>query len=167
MSIPLGQIVHSPADIFRYLLIQQGYGSLPNITSPQPWPITADTELDSPDNAITVTSTTGEIYGRVQVTGEHVEAFGIQVKVRSSYSTAGWTQVNAVAVGMDHTDIDNSLNYQLLTIPANVQQGTPTAIYTVQAVTRKGPVISLGREAGSSRRFLFTVNCIFTVQQVS
>ena len=154
MPILLGQLLHSPADIFRYLLIQAGYGILPVVGSLTDWPVTADTELDQPDNIIAVTNTQGETYGRIHVTGEQPEHFGIQIKVRSSLSTTGWTKANAIAVGMDQL-----LSFNSVTIGSNE--------YHVKQVTRKGSVLSLGREIPSSRRFLFTLNSVVVIHQIS
>ena len=149
MTILLGQLLHSPAYIFRQLMINYGLA-----TASGDWPVTADTELNLPDNALVVTNTEGERWGRIQVTGEQPEHFGVQVKIRSSLPQVGWTKANLIAVAMDQ-----QLSYQSVTIDSSV--------YAVGAITRKSSVLSIGREAGASKRFLFTVNAVFVVEQMS
>lgn len=157
MSVLLGRLNHSPADIFRHLLINHNLGTEWVYNVPTDWPITADTELDLPDNFICVTNTTGELHGRIQVTGEQPEHFGIQIKARSSIPNelGGWNKLNDIAVAMDQTLSHTAVNV------------VGTHHYVVGAITRKGGILSVGREQGASKRFIYTLNAVFVCHQLS
>lgn len=158
MTILLGQLAHSPADIFRKLLIDKNFGSAQGASLA--WPITADTELDLPDNFICVTNTVGETYGRIQVTGEQPEHFGIQVKTRGSLPYDCWNKMNAICVAMDQ-----SLSFNVVNLPPIAS--IAASQYRIGAITRKGGVLSVGREQGASKRFIYTLNAVFVCHQLS
>lgn len=159
MTVLLGQLQHSPADIFRTRLINAGIGSIQGMN--MSWPVIVDTELDLPDDTIVVTNSEGERFGRVQVSGEQPEHFGVQVKVRGTLSTAAWTKANQIAVAMDQ-----QLSHYTVHLLANSSLGLVAAGYRIGAVTRKSGPLSVGREQGT-KRFIYTINAIFVCHQVS
>lgn len=142
-----GLLTHSPADILRYLLISKGLGITPTPTpSNSVWPIYADNEPDGPDNCITVFNTTGKKNGRYQVTGQVHEFHGIQIRIRSSISTVGYTKSRAIAITLDENVLTESVNVS----------GT---VYCVQSFTRTSDVIPLGKEASTpSKRSIHVIN---------
>ena len=156
MTILCGQLAHSPADVIATLLVDVGLAvEISNVgVIVGSWPVSVDTELNLPDDSLTVTNTAGELNGRIQITGEQPEHFGFQIKVRASLPTTGWEKANAIAVALDQ-----SLSYQSVTI------GSST--YDVGAVTRRGGVLAVGRELASTKRFLYTINAVVVINQTN
>lgn len=154
MPILNGQLLHSPANVIAQALIDIGLASEVSSVGAigGDWPVTVDTELNLPDDSITVTNTQGELNGRIQITGEQPEHFGFQIKVRASLPTTGWQKANGLAVALDQ-----SLSHQSVTIDSS--------IYAVGAVTRKGGVLAIGRELASTKRFLYTINAVVVINQ--
>jgi len=92
--------------------------------------------------------------GRVQIDGQTIEHFGVLVRVRSDDYQEGYVKARDIAVALD----------------LDIEQTTTTigsTDYLVEAVTRRGGVISLGKESGRSKRDIFTVNTIVTLRQIS
>lgn len=145
-------LAHSPADIIRYLLVALGKGSLPE--DELAWPIFAGQEPDSPDSCITLYDTSGIIEGRAQVSGEIQEHYGIQIKVRAASSTVAYAKINTLA-----DCIDESIRNNTVTISSSQ--------YIIYAITRKGGILSLGKELSASKRNLYTVNAIVSLVPVA
>lgn len=143
---------HSPADIVRTLLIAKGVGTDPDSANPV-WPIFADREPTSPDNVITVYNTPGRYNGRV-MQGEVQGPEGIQVRIRAANSAKGWLKADEV-----HTMMAEGVLRDIVTIGA--------ARYLVQAISRIGDVLPLGKESPTSQRNIFTINAVVTVTQCS
>lgn len=150
---PSGEALsHSPADIVRYLLVNLSRGSLPEDEAA--WPIYVSQEPDHPDSCITVYDTSGIIEGRAQISGEIQEHYGIQIKVRAASPTVAYAKISEV-----NNWIDKSVRNNLVTIESSQ--------YLVYAITRKGGILSLGKELSSSKRNLYTVNAIVSLVPVA
>lgn len=156
MPILDGQLTHSPADVVAQVMIDLGLASGMGADGrPEGvWPVTVDTELNLPDDTVAVTNTEGILNGRIQITGERPEHFGFQVKVRSSLPTTGWNKANLMAVALDQ-----QMSYNNVTLDSST--------YEVQAVTRMGGVLAVGRELASTKRFLYTINAVVVIDQTS
>ena len=146
------QLSHSPADIVRYLLIALARGSLPEDEAA--WPIYVSQEPDTPDSCITVYDTSGILEGRAQVSGEIQEHYGIQIKVRAASTTVAYAKISEV-----NNWIDESVRNNLVIIDSSQ--------YLVYAITRKGGILSLGKELSASKRNLYTVNAIVSLVPVA
>lgn len=146
-----GLLQHPPAEIVQALLALLGVGVVPP-TAGQ-WPIYSPTEPDSPDNVMTIGNTAGRDDGSNHVTGEHTIHHGVQIRVRSSTSSVGFVQANAVLVALNKYS-------------SNVQVVIDSATYLVQKVSTVGDVIPLGKEAPTSQRFLFTLNALVSVRMI-
>ena len=143
-------LTHSPADVIRWLLINNGQGSDPDLG--QAWPIYASSEPTGPDNCLTVYDLQGTEDGREHHGGEILEHPGWQVRVRAQDHRTGWTKLNAVRVWMSETAC-----MEVVTI-----EGTADLVW---AFTRIGNVIPLGTDVAKTKRHLFTLNGTVPIQQ--
>jgi|WetSurMetagenome_2_1015567.scaffolds.fasta_scaffold586091_2 hypothetical protein len=150
----MNTLAHSPADVVRWLMIDLSLGTDPAGTgTSDSWPIHASSEPDYPDNLITIYDTAGVQQGRIQNTGETVEHRGIMVQVRGTDHATAWGKMDAIKVALDES-VHNSLVI------------VDSSQYTVYAVTKQSGPLSLGREQNTNR-FLFTLNAIVALQQLS
>ena len=145
-------LTHDPADIIRYLLIDLSSATLP--TANGTWPAYSANEPDTPDNCITVYNTTGNIQARLNQTGAQVEKFGVQIRVRGATHPIGFAKGKTIENKMD-TEV-----YRDVVTIASSQ-------YLVHAVSRSGTLIFAGKDASSSKRFIFTLNILVDVRQLS
>ena len=143
---------HSPADIVRYLLVDLSRGTLPEDETT--WPIYVSQEPDSPDSCITVYDTSGILEGRAQISGEIQEHYGIQIKVRAASPTVAYTKIAEINSWIDESVRNNSVTIE-------------SSQYLVYAITRKGGILSLGKELSASKRNLYTVNAIVSLVPVA
>lgn len=148
----LGSLLDSPAAIIAQLMIDLSAATDP--TSNLAWPVSVDSELDTPDNMMTFTNTEGFQEGRVQQTGEMSSLPGFQLKVRAADPEVAYAKAQALAVIFDQVVYHNTV-----TVGSNV--------YRVGAITRKGNVLYLGREGSGSKRTLYTVNAIVDIIQTA
>lgn len=147
-----GALTHSPADILRRALVSLGVGVLPEDGGD--WPISATVEPNKPDNSITLYNTTSIKQGRSQLNGEIQEQYGIQVRVRSAGTVAGYTKANEVVIALDQS-------IRLTTVTIN------SSVYLIYGVSRLGGVIDLGKETPTSKRNLSTINATVTLRQTT
>lgn len=151
-------LTNSPADVIRWALINAGGGTLPSAGGD--WPIAAWQESDTPDNFVTLYDTSGTLDGRVHNDGEIQEHPGIQIRVRSGNPNDGNEKIRQLI------DIcDKQFRNTLVTCPNLV--GVGTTLYLVYAMTRKGTVLSLGKDTPQTKRALYTVNYIVSLKQLS
>lgn len=146
------ELIHSPADIIRYLLISQGKGSEPS--DDLDWPMFTSSEPTIPDNCITTYDTSGVLQGRIQYSGEMVEHYGFQIRVRGSDHNTAWRKMNDIKTQMDQ-------GVRLDTVNIN------SSIYLVEAITRSGGILALGKESPTSQRLVFTLNAIVALRQLA
>lgn len=146
-----GLLANSPADIAQALLVSLGVVSNPTLN--QAWPAYVSMEPSTPDDCVTVKDTAGKDDGRTMVDGERQEHHGFQVRIRGSTHLEGFAKANAVQIALDQQ-----------VLGATVTIGAHT--YVVYAVSTS-PVLSLGKEQGTSKRSLFTINCTAALRQIS
>lgn len=147
-TIPLA---HSPADVLRRVLIALSEGVDPPLTV---WPIYASREPHSPDNCVTVIDTDGVQQGRYMKTGERAERHGVRIIVRATDHKVGWAKARALAVAIDEDVYDNEVTLD----------GTT---YRVHAVSRRGNVVSEGRNVPTSQRNVFTIEGTVSLKTIS
>ena len=147
----LGTLNDSPAAVLAQIFIDKGWATDP--TSNLAWPVSVDSELATPDSMMTLTDTEGTINGRVQVSGQASELFGVQLKIRAADPQAGHLQANAMAV-----NLDQNLYHVRTTLGVNQ--------YFVGSATRKGSPLALGREGTATKRYLYTINMIVDIIQL-
>jgi len=134
---------HTPAEVLRAALLEQGLGVLPSISSAA-WPIYVDHLPQDPNKAICIYDTSGTLEGRIQRTGETISKSGWQVLVRSSEHSAGWCRMEMIREYLD--------SIRCLSVSID---GTD---YEIGSVSQKTTVLSLGQEPDRQRRNLFTLN---------
>jgi hypothetical protein len=143
-----GTLTHSPADIIAQLLVDIGYGIDP--TANGAWPIFTDVEPDLPDNCITCGDTSGQLQGRFMFDGKVQGMDGVQVRVRGATQPIAFVKANAIAEAL-------SAVYQKI-----VHLGGSN--YEVHSISRTSFVESRGKDAPSSKRSLFFINCLVHVE---
>jgi hypothetical protein len=145
----MAELTHNPDRIIRSLLLSLSLGT--DSADDGAWPVYYSVEPDHPDEVITVYSTIGILQGRSQLTGAHEEKYGIQVRVRGQSEIAGRSKIAAIVNGLDTQTL-------LKTISVSATS------YIVHAMSRKGSILSLGKDQNSNR-YLFTVNYTATITE--
>ena len=151
-----GTLVHSPADVIRTLLIDLGLGTAPSDEGT--WPIYVGQEPDSPDSVITVYDTAGLLQGRTMPDGEMQEKHGFQVRVRDANHYQGYEKAREIAVALDES-------VSLDGVSVGDDAGTGKQAYIVYAVSRRGGVLSLGKDVQRTKLNLFTINAVVALRQ--
>ena len=147
-----GLLIHSPANVLSQLLMDKGAGTDP--IDEDAWPIYSNGEPSSPDNVITITDTSGEIQGRVMFTGQELEQYGVQIRIRCNDPEDGFAKANALTVTMDQ-----EIYRDTVTLDSDT--------YLVHAVNRKGGVIVLGKDANKTDLNLYTINVTVTLTRTT
>lgn len=145
-----GDLDHSPADIVRYLLIALGHGTLPPATD---WPIYEGAEPTAPDALVTTYNVTGVDQGRSQIDGQRYTREGVQIRIRGADHPSAFAKSREIAVAIDEDVLQET-----------VVIGAST--YFVHAISRTSGPLALGHAPGS-KRFLFTINCLVNVRQLT
>ena len=140
-----------PASIMAYYIINE----LAEMTKPSDkgdWPIYTGHLPDGTNvetNAGVIYDTPGTQDMR-SMNGKVPEHPGIQIRIRSNNRETGYVKIENIARALD--DVFN----------ASITIGT--VAYLIQSISRTSPIISLGVEEGTKRRFHFTVNYVLTIQ---
>lgn len=143
-----GTLLHSPADIIRNLLRNNGHGTMPE--EREAWPLNITVEPDKPDNCITLYDTQGRDFGFTAPDKERQVMEGIQIKVRATEHKAGFVKANAIAIAIDR------ISEAVLTIESTQ--------YIVHRIRRTSDVLVLGLEMPQSVRSLFTINAVVSLR---
>lgn len=146
-----GILVHSPADVLRYLMVDLGLGALLNSGT---WPISVDQLPDKPDSSIVVRDTVGRLGGKDNPTGQLQRHPGIQIIVRAAKFPTVWTKAEGIL--------------QSLTESVNAKQvSIDDSAYLVQSITITSGPIGLGKESPRSNRNLLSINAVISLRQLS
>jgi len=143
-----------PVDILAPYIIAQGIGSLTAPAAGSDWPLYTAYQPDDSSvktNSACFYDTPGIKDGRLMA-GSAITHYGMQLRIRCDTYTTGYAKAEEVAVAMD--DIFNASQV----IGANT--------YTIQNISRQGPVIPLGVEKGTKGRQLFVVNFRATLTRI-
>ena len=144
----------SPAFILSEYIINE----LLSMTNPENgglWPLYTAHMPDGDDvesNCGALYGTPGILDGRL-MTGLVIEHPGIQLRIRSKTYEVGFAKTEAIVLSLD--GVNNS------TVVIN------SSTYQIQNVSKSTPIIPLGLERGTERRFLFTVNFLMTLKKVA
>jgi len=151
-EISPGTIDYSPAYILAWYMINElEIMSLPSASSD--WPLFINALPDKStikDSAGAIYDTSGTLDGRVLSTGEVVEHYGLQVKIRSRDYQTGWQKIRDIAASF--STVQN--------IVVNIGDDD----YRVWNISRTSPVVNLGID--ERKRFQFTVNFLTTMSEV-
>lgn len=148
-------IGRSPASIIANYVILELL-SMTNPLSKDTWPLYISHMPDGKNievNCGAVYDTAGLIDGNKLPSGEVTQHPGIQLRIRSSSYETGFIKIEAVAASLDAIYRDT------------VEIDSVT--YQIQNLKKTTPVIPLGPERGTKRRFLFTVNYLLTLKKVA
>lgn len=149
-----GILHHSPAEIVQQLLIDLGYGDDVDFTGTgTSYPVYHGLMPDVTEDCLCVTDTEGMLHGRDMVAGGRQEHVGVQIRARSESVTGGAQKMRDIAQGLDSVVYQNTVTIGGYS-------------YHVQAITRTSPVIYIGPEIGTSRRYLFSVNAVISVREL-
>lgn len=96
--------------------------------------------------------TSGILDGRL-MTGLVIEKPGIQLRIRSKTYEVGFAKAEAVALSLD------GVNNDIVVVDS--------ITYQIQNISKSTPVVPLGLEKGTKRRFLFTINFLMTLKKVA
>ena len=141
----------SPASILAYYIIN----TLAKMTDPSDgstWPLWISHMQDKPSNAGAIYDTSGIIEQR-QMSGLVPTHQGIQIRIRAISYETGYAKIEDIASALDEVfDISVEIDPEE---------------YVIQNIGRSSPIVSLGIEEGTKRRFLFTVNFLLTLRKIS
>lgn len=144
------ELTLSPAAVLAdYIIV-----SLAKMTSPSSagtWPLYISSmpdENDVPDNCGAIYDTTGLKDGR-QMNGPVIRHYGIQLRIRSTDYQTGWIKIEDISSDLDTLSSEYTVN---------------SIVYTIRNVSRTSPIVALGMEPGTARRFHFTMNYLVTIK---
>lgn len=157
----------SPAELVRVALLAVG---APPITEPpaslsgppsatdsdDAWPCYVSSMPDSNDSLFDRVACLYDTPGRESrriASGEHIGAYGLQVRVRSISYQEGWTKILAICKALEQ------INYQ------TVEDENEDEM-VIQSLNRTSPPASIGAEPGTKRRENFTANFLVWLQGV-
>ena len=119
------------------------------------WPLYTSYMPDGDDvesNCGALYNTTGILDGRLMA-GEVIKHQGLQLRIRSLTEDEGYDKAEEVGLGLDEVQNDT------IVIDSNS--------YEIQNVRKTTPIIPLGLEKGTNRRYLFTINFLVTLKKVA
>lgn len=114
------------------------------------WPLFMIAEPDTPNQCATIYDTTPVVDGIVKQTGEMMQHYGLQLRVRDPSYASGWNKATEVKTLLP------TLRYVTITVDGED--------YQLQAAIPTSGVIPLGMD--DKRRELFTVNFVATVKEI-
>lgn len=144
----------SPASIMAYYIIEE----LEEMTDPSDadvWPLFTS-HLPDLDN---IKTNCGAIYDTTGVNdlrsmnGGVPQHPGIQIRIRSDDYETGYVKIEDIGNALDEV-INQSFTIGDLE-------------YELQNVSRTSPIVSLGMEEGTKRRFHFTINFLLTIRELT
>lgn len=103
----------------------------------------------TPDNIVSFYDTEGLELGRRLDGGAYSDRNGVQLRARAVAYQDGWDKMTAIQSFLD------SLHRLTVSI------GTDT--YMIHTSTRTSPLLPIGNEDNTKRRFLFTLNILLTI----
>lgn len=138
---------HPVSQIMRQVLIDLGVATDGGV-----WPAFYSREPAAPDNAITVYGTQGSVLSRHMIDGRIVEKRGVQVRVRSREQGDGELRMDMI-----RTTLAESLYRKVVHVES--------VSYYVHSADRIGEIMSLGTEAPTTGRNLFTLNFVASIRE--
>ena len=116
------------------------------------WPLFISHLPDSPDEAAVIKDSPGILDGRLMDSGEVIQHFGLQIRLRSNDSEEGWKKIEALALELDGT-------------AANTLVIKNETTYSIQNLSRSTPIIPLDREVDKKRRVQYLVNYLLSITE--
>lgn len=147
-----GTLTHRENEIVQKLFVALSLGTLP--TDSDDWPIYAGQEPNTPDNVITLISTTPILQGRLQTSGQVQDRKSIQIRVRAARESTAHTKMRAIVDAVEETIYQNQVN-------------VGSSIYVVHSMSRVSGPISLGKDVNESKRSAFSLNVTMSIRQTT
>jgi len=153
MEVGTQKLQTSPASIIAYYIISE----MEKMTDPSDkddWPL----YISHLPDGTAIKTDAGAIYDTTGIqdirsmNGKVPEHPGIQIRIRSSNYETGYAKIEDIA-----RDLDDVFN-------ASIE--IDSAEYEIQNISRTSPIVSMGVESGTKRRFHFSVNYILTLRVV-
>ncbi len=150
-----GELIHSPADIIRHLLVELNFAVLPSdwVGSKTDWLGSCNETPDNPDRVITTFDSAGDSFGYTQVDGNQSNSYGVQIQIRSDTFPIGWRQANS---------INSTLMKEVYDYNITIEENS----YRIHSITA-GDILPVGNESPQSRRLLFTINLTTFIARIS
>lgn len=145
-------LLHSPADIIRWLLVAKSEGTSPLLTPLQPWPIYRGNEPTVPDECLTVYDTTAQADGRSMIDGETWRHEGIQVRIRAADYTPAFAKARSIARTLDESVYNDTVAID----------GHHYLVHSVSGTN----LLVLGKGVPDSKRNLCTVNGLVALRRL-
>ncbi len=144
-------LLTSQANIIQTYIIGQGLMSTPS--DGDVWPLYVSHLPDIDIDCGAIYDTAGVLDAKLS-NGEVVEHLGIQISIRSDDYEMGYIKIEAITLALD--------------VIHNVDVALDSATYyRIQNASRSSPIVPLGTEKGTKRRFLFTVNFLMTLRKIT
>lgn len=148
---------YSPANILRWVLIDLGIGTDPELGLADGWPVYWSSEPADPDNVLTTYDTSGVPDSPTMPDDEYDEHYGVMVRIRSTTAeNPGWYKAKAVRDALVKQVYERAIVI-----------GPRT--YVVHNLSNVGSILNLGkdREPSAGSRSIFTINAMMSVTRVS
>ena len=101
-------------------------------------------------NAVSIRDTAGLLDGRFMASGQVVQHFGLQIKLRANDYETGWTKIESVAISLDGIPSETPI----------IKDGTT---YSILNMSRSSAVINLGLD--DKKRNSYSVNYLLTIRE--
>ena len=141
----------SPASILAYYIIN-GLAKMSDPSDGSAFPLWISHMQDKPSNAGAIYDTSGIIEQR-QMNGLVPTHQGIQIRIRTINYETGYAKIESIASALDEV-FDQ-------TVEIDPEE------YVIQNISKTTPIVPLGLEGGTKRRFLFTANFLLTIRKIS
>ncbi len=141
----------SPASIVAYYIIN----TLAKMTDPSDgsaFPLWVSHMQDKPSNAGAIYDVPGVLEQR-QMSGVVPTHQGILIRIRAVSYETGYAKIEDIASALDEVfDISVEIDPEE---------------YVIQNISKTTPIVPLGIEEGTKRRYLFTANFLLTIRKIS
>ena len=145
-------LTHSPAQIIRKLLLDQGLAS-----SSGDWQCFYGKEPNSPDNVLSVFGTAGKGFGSAMVNGELMGHEGFQIRVRGKDYRTAFRRADKI-----QTELAEVVYQQVVTI----EEDSVIYQYLIAAIGGVGDVLDNGADDTPASRHVFTINCTASIEEL-
>jgi len=142
-----GLIYNTPSQIIRQLMIDLSLGADGGTT----WPVFVGQQPDAPDDSIVVFDTAPKLDGRLMVSGEVVETYGIQIRVRARDQQTGQVKASLIA-----DTLDKNSHLASITVEDSEEYGTGNNSYLMYCLDRRSGPFAL--KDPDREWFYFTIN---------
>lgn len=149
--MPTAYLPESFGSIIYDLLISRSLGVPYDSTSN--WRVFIANTPDAPDEIITINETTGTQSGRDMNSGAYFDRKGLQLLIRSNTYPVGEIKARDIAKDLTET----------ITLP-QIFQADSQEYYRLNNFSKSSGPIPIGREVEASKRYLFTINFLVSLE---